>query len=222
MDLDGTLADTAPDIHAAGCRALADLGLPPVSFSRAREFIGDGMPRFVKRLLTGQRWENPDPALFARARDLMTRHYDRECAVAPKLYPGVRAAVEFLAAAKIPLACVTNKPERFTRPLLESCGLSAAFSVVVCGDSPELKKPRPDGLLRACRALNLAPESAVMIGDSAATDQRAAAAAGCGFIGVSYGYGMDPFPDGTVVLDSLEELIPSRRRAGASANVAAA
>ena len=220
MDLDGTLADTAPDIHAAGCRALADLGLPLVPLARAREFIGDGMPRFVKRLLTGQRWENPDPALFDRAHDLMMRHYDRECAAAPKLYPGVRAAVDFLSA-EIPLACVTNKPRRFTLPLLESCGLANAFAAVICGDSPELKKPRPDGLLLACRELDLRPEAAVMIGDSAATDQRAAAAAGCGFIGVSYGYGMDPFPDGTVVLNSLEELIPPRK-ADKIANAAAA
>ena len=222
MDLDGTLADTAPDIHAAGSRALADLELPPVPLDRAREFIGDGMPRFVKRLLTGQRWENPDPALFARAHDLMMRHYDRECAAAPKLYPGVRAAVDFLSAAQIPLACVTNKPRRFTLPLLQSCGLAGAFAAVVCGDSPQLKKPRPDGLLLACRQLNLPPESAVMIGDSAATDQRAAAAAGCGFIGVSYGYGMDPFPPGTVVLNSLEQLIPPRRAQNNPANAAAA
>ena len=230
MDLDGTLADTAPGIHAAGARALADLGLPSVSLARARGFIGDGMPRFVKRLLTGERWENPDPELFERAFALMRSHYARECAVASDLYPGVRVALERLSAAKIPMACVTNKPAEFTGPVLKACGLDDVFASVVCGDSPEWKKPRPDGLLRACRELGLPPGEAVMVGDSADTDLRAAAAAGCGFIGVSYGYGVAPFPPGTMVVDSLEELVLKTRTAFSvsqqkkeeSANVAAA
>ena len=215
MDLDGTLADTAPGIHAAGARALADLGLPSVSPERARGFIGDGMPRFVKRLLTGERWTNPEAELFERAFALMRSHYARECAVASDLYPGARAALERFAAAKIPMACVTNKPAEFTGPVLKACGLDGAFASVVCGDAPELKKPRPDGLLRACRELGVAPGEAVMVGDSADTDLRAAVAAGCGFVGVSYGYGTAPFPAGTMVVDSLEELAGLEARAGA-------
>ena len=215
MDLDGTLADTAPGIHAAGARALADLGLPSVSPERARGFIGDGMPRFVKRLLTGERWTNPEAELFERAFALMRSHYARECAVASDLYPGARAALERFAAARIPTACVTNKPAEFTGPVLKACGLDGAFASVVCGDAPELKKPRPDGLLRACRELGVAPGEAVMVGDSADTDLRAAVAAGCGFVGVSYGYGTAPFPAGTMVVDSLEELAGLEARAGA-------
>ena len=206
LDLDGTVADTAAGIHAAGGRMLADLGLPPVSLERARGFIGNGMPRFVKRLLTGERWANPDPELFVRASEMMSLHYARECAVSPKLYPGARRTLDFLAAAGISLACVTNKPRRFTEPLLQACGLDSAFDAVVCGDDWENKKPHPEPLLRACAELGAPPEGTVMVGDSAATDLRAAEAAGCEFAGVSYGYGADPFPPGTFVMDSLEEL----------------
>ena len=207
LDLDGTLADTAPDIHAAASRMLADLNRPPVSPAQAREHIGDGMPRFVKRLLTGERWQNPDAELFARAHDLMLRHYERECVASPRVYPGVREALAKLRADGFGLACVTNKPRRFTIPLLSACGLADFFPVVACGDSPEMKKPRPDSLLFACEGLGLQPADAVMVGDSAATDGRAALAAGCKFVGVSYGYGLDPFPPDAIVVDSLTELL---------------
>ena len=205
MDLDGTLVDTAPDIHAAGCRALAELGLPPVPLERARRFVGNGMPRFVKRLLTGKPWANPDPDLFARAHELMLRHYDHECAANPRVYPGARRAMAKLRSAGLKLACVTNKPRRFAEPLIDACGFH--FRLLVCGDAPELKKPRPDGLKLACEKMRLPAELAVMVGDSAATDLRAAVAAGCGFVGVSYGYGAEPFPPETPVIDCLDELL---------------
>ena len=221
LDLDGTLADTAAGIHAAGGRMLAELGLPPVSLARAQEFIGDGMPRFVKRLLTGERWTNPDAALFSRASEMMSRHYAQECEVAPKLYPGARSALNSLSAAGISLACVTNKPRRFTEPMLRACGLDSTFDSVVCGDDGENKKPHPEPLLRACAELGASPHGALMVGDSAATDLRAARAAGCGFAGVSYGYGAEPFPPGIFVMDSLEELIQLTTMKGGSSDAAA-
>ena len=205
MDLDGTLVDTAPDIHAAGGRMLDELGLPPVPLELARSFIGNGMPRFVKRLLTGKSWANPDPDLFARAHELMLRHYARECAANPRVYPGARLAMAKLQSAGLRLACVTNKPRRFAEPLLDACGFN--FRFLVCGDIPALKKPRPDGLKLACEKMKMSPADAVMVGDSAATDLPAAAAAGCGFVGVSYGYGARPFPPETPVIDRLDELL---------------
>lgn len=187
FDLDGTLIDSAPDIHAAAAAMLRDLSLPELSFADARQYIGDGMARFVKRALTRRWWGEPDEKTFAAAAARMRFHYARECTAGRRLYDGVIETLTALQERGAPMACVTNKPAQFTAPVLAACGLEDFFTVVISGDSLPRKKPHPQPLREACRRLNVRPQRAWMIGDSAA-DANAAAAAGCRFAVVSYGY----------------------------------
>ena len=186
FDLDGTLADTAPELHAAANAALAELEIMAVPFGEAREYIGDGMPRFIKRLITRQWWGEPAQELYQHAEQRLAHHYQRLC-VNSRLYDGAAAALAQLAQREVPMACVTNKAQRFTVPLLAACGVAEHFAAVVCGDTLPVKKPAPDPLHAAMRALNVAPEETVMVGDSI-TASRASAAAGCKFICMTYGY----------------------------------
>lgn len=195
LDLDGTLVDSAPDIHAAASAMLRDLSLPEPPFDETRKYIGDGMPRFIKRMLTRQRWGEPDPALLAKAQAGMRAHYARECTVRRRVYEGVRGTLAALRRSGRLLGCVTNKPEQFTAPVLKACELDGFFGAVVSGDSLPAKKPDPAPLLEACRLLGAQPQKTWMVGDSDA-DAGAAAAAGCRFAAVAYGYHPDGCPPG--------------------------
>lgn len=206
FDLDGTLADTAPDICAAANATLTELNKQPVTLAEARGYIGDGMPRFIKRMLTRQWWGEPDAELFHTAAARMMEHYARECVTAPRLYDGVLATLKKFQEDGFPMACVTNKPARFTPPLLDACGLSIFFSAVVCGDTLPVKKPDAAPLLYACQTLGAPIKTAVMIGDSA-SDGQAAAAAGCRFIVVSYGYHRDTLPPADGRADSFADCL---------------
>ncbi|MFO1321893.1 MAG: phosphoglycolate phosphatase [Burkholderiales bacterium] len=187
FDLDGTLLDTLPDIAGAGNAMLADLGREAVSESVVRSYIGDGIPTLAKRLLTLSRDGEPDRGLFDQALASFQAHYFAGLNRQTRAFPGVVEGLHVLRDARIPLACVTNKAERFTRPLLEAHGMSAFFEVVLGGDSLPRKKPDPLPLLHCCRAFRLRPEELLLVGDSL-VDVRAAKAAGCVAACVPYGY----------------------------------
>jgi phosphoglycolate phosphatase len=102
-------------------------------------------------------------------------------------FPGVIEGLRALHAAGLPLACITNKAERFTVDLLQRTGLDGFFAVVICGDTVARKKPDPEPVLTACARLDVRPADALMIGDSA-NDVQAARAAGCPVWCVPYGY----------------------------------
>ncbi len=188
FDLDGTLIDSAPDIDEAAAATLRDLSLPPLSPAQTRDYIGDGMKRFVKRALTRCRDGEPEESLLAAAMARMESHYARFCiGAAERVYPGVAETLTTLREIGAPMACITNKPAQFTGPVLAACGLDIFFSVVISGDSLPHKKPHPAPLREACRRLSVRGEQSWMVGDSHA-DSAAAAAAGCRFAFASYGY----------------------------------
>ena len=177
IDLDGTLLDTAPDLAAAANRMLAELGLPPRTVTDIGSYIGKGVPALVRRAL-------PEPHLFDQALPLFERYYAEESGRSSVPYPGAREGVASLRALGLRLACVTNKPERFTQTLLEAF---EPFDALVCGDHVARKKPAPDAVLLACERLGVAPREALFIGDSQ-NDVDAARAAGCAVWCVPYGY----------------------------------
>ena len=167
FDLDGTLVDSAPDIHAAACAMLADLRLPSLPFAEARQYIGDGMARFVKRTLTRQWWGEPDAGLLAKATARMRFHYEKACE-SSGVYEGVADTLAALKKRGWRLGCVTNKPGQFTRKVLAACKLSPFFGAVISGDSLPRKKPDPAPLLEACRQLEAGAADTWMVGDSIA------------------------------------------------------
>jgi len=187
IDLDGTLLDTAPDLADAAMAMASELGLPPIDLATVKTYIGNGVSRLVKRVLTRQMDAEPDAELFARALPTYEKHYGAHVSRKSRAFPGV---VEGLAAFKLAgfrVACITNKAEKFTVPLLKDTGLFDYFELILSGDTLPKKKPDPMPLLHACKEFGIQPSELLLIGDSL-NDAQAARAAGCPVFVVPYGY----------------------------------
>ncbi|HZQ73577.1 MAG TPA: phosphoglycolate phosphatase [Burkholderiales bacterium] len=184
IDLDGTLVDSAPDLAAAANRMLDTLGLPRRSIREISNYVGKGITRLVERALTGELDGKADPALLARALPVFAEAYDEESGRHSRVFDGVVEGLERITA---PRACVTNKAERFTLPLLERMGLARYFDAVVCGDHVARGKPDPLAYLVACERLGARPAEVLVIGDSE-NDVLAARAGGMRVVCVRYGY----------------------------------
>jgi phosphoglycolate phosphatase len=187
FDLDGTLVETLPDLHESAVRMLAQLGRPPVPESMVRAYVGDGVDRLVKRLLTGAPDGEPDAASFETAAENFRSHYATVLTRASHPFAGAISTLEILRRRGFKLACVTNKPARFTEPLLEGLALTGYLDLVLSGDSLPRNKPDPLPLLHTARAFGIEPAQLLMVGDSP-VDTGAARAAGCPVFCVPYGY----------------------------------
>jgi phosphoglycolate phosphatase len=188
LDLDGTLLDTAPDLLEAANDMLLELGRPTVSIAEIRAYVGRGIPNLVKRLIAGRLDAADDPAPPpSEALASFRRHYAESNGRQAAPYPGVKEGLDALTAMNLPLACITNKAEAFTEPLLERTGLAHYFKVVVSGDTLPRAKPDPMPIIWVCGHFDLKPKDMLMIGDSV-NDARAARAAGCPVFIVPYGY----------------------------------
>ncbi len=187
IDLDGTLLNTAEDLALSANLMLRDLGLPEQSTATIRSYIGKGIQKLVKRTLTGQLDGEPDATLFEKALPIYEKHYANNLSVNTRPYPGVLEGIKAMQQAGFKLACITNKAEAFTLPLLRSTGLYDQFEIVLSGDSLPRKKPDPMPLTHICKHFDVQPHEALLIGDSL-NDAIAARAAGCHVFCVTYGY----------------------------------
>jgi phosphoglycolate phosphatase len=183
FDLDGTLIDSAPQIHAASNKVFQRLGLPEFSQVTVRGFIGNGVGVLVSRLM-GHHGLTEDPALHAELAGSFINIYE-EAFDLTSLYPGVSTALSTLASAGHRLAICTNKPIGPTRAVLRHFGLSDRFPVMIGGDSLPQRKPDPAPLLTALDALG--PGKALFVGDSE-VDAATAAAAGVPLALFTQGY----------------------------------
>jgi phosphoglycolate phosphatase len=205
IDLDGTLLNTAEDLALSANLMLKDLGMPEQSTATIRSYIGKGIQKLVKRTLTGELDGEPDAALFAQALPIYEQHYASNLSVNTRPYPGVPEGIEAMQQAGFKLACITNKAEAFTIPLLRSTGLYDQFEIVLSGDSLPRKKPDPMPLIHICQHFDAQPHEALLIGDSL-NDAIAARAAGCNVFCVPYGYneGRDVYElDCDAIVESL-------------------
>jgi phosphoglycolate phosphatase len=187
IDLDGTLLDTIPDLAAASNLMLHELRQPPLAEALIRTFVGKGIQNLVERVLAAAFDADAAAELMPRALPIYERCYADINGRHTTIYPGVVEGLEALRAQGFPLACVTNKSGRFTRPLLEQVRLASYFTEVVAGDTLPRKKPDPLPLLHVCGRLGIGPPEMLMIGDSL-NDAQAARAAGCPVFCVTYGY----------------------------------
>ena len=183
FDLDGTLVDSAGEIVTALERTFAELGHEPLPFEDVRNLIGRGVHSLVERALA--RVGGGDNVGHAVER--FEAHYAQTVGTAAALFPGVRAGLDLLAQARVPLSVVTNKPRFFTQQLLDGLGVGAFFGATVAGDDGIRRKPHGDMLIAACERMHSAPARTLMLGDSD-NDIVAARAAGCPVWCVPYGY----------------------------------
>lgn len=186
FDLDGTLLHTAPDLIAAANAALVECGLPRIEGALIEGFVGRGVEELVRRCLRHLRRADDD-AEFAQLHAAYLRHYEAGNGVHATFYPGVLAGLVAMRAMGLALGICTNKPTRFTMPLLDRCNMTQTFSVIVCGDTTERKKPDPDMIEYAAKHWHTSVSNLLMIGDSG-NDTQAARAAGCAVWVVPYGY----------------------------------
>ena len=219
VDLDGTMVDTLGDFEAALNRMLAELDLPPVTRALVERTVGKGSEHLIRSVLEhqlalpevtahGRLGVGRADELMAPAWRIYQRHYLAINGAFSDVYPGVLAALQQWQSSGLQLACLTNKPLDFARPLLKAKGLDGFFAHVFGGDSFERKKPDPLPLHKTCEAMGTLAAQTLMVGDSE-NDGLAARAAGCPVVLVSYGYNhgrpiREVDADGYV--DSLAEL----------------
>jgi phosphoglycolate phosphatase len=209
VDLDGTMVDTIGDFVVALNHMLDDLALPHIDAPTVEAMVGKGSEHLIHSVLRHVRaTSEDDETWFERAWPRYQHHYLAINGQHAKVYAGVVQGLSALRARGLLLACLTNKPTAFARPLLASKGLAEFFDVMFGGDAFDKKKPDPLPLLKACEALGTRPARTLMLGDSS-NDAKAARAAGCPVILVSYGYNhgepiRDVDADGFI--DSLADL----------------
>lgn len=183
FDLDGTLVDTAPDLAYALNLQLAKHGKPALAEAAIRPFASHGS----KGLLELGFGLTPDDVSFITMRDEYLDIYESVLTRAPVLFDGMQAALDGIIRSGLSWGIVTNKPRRFTIPLVASMGLDSSSVCVVSGDDAPKPKPSPETLFLACDKAKVKPESCLYIGD-AERDIEAGRAAGMKTVVALYGY----------------------------------
>ena len=183
FDLDGTLIDSAPDIHAAANTLMERHGFAPFSPAETRSFIGSGVPHFIACCLRA-RGRGGNAALHAQLVAEFVAGYESAVTLT-RVYPGVAGALDALAASGLALGLCTNKPVAPARGVLAHLGLDAHFPVVVGGDSLSVRKPDPAPLQAAVAGLGA--RDVLYVGDSE-VDAETAARAGVPFALYTEGY----------------------------------
>jgi N-acetyl-D-muramate 6-phosphate phosphatase len=183
FDLDGTLADTAPDLVAATNKLLITRNLTPKPYEFLRPYASAG----ARGLLEGAFGIDPDHPDFVTLRDEFFSNYEKALLVESKLFEDMDRLLEQMDQAKLPWGIVTNKSERFTNPLTELMGLRQRAISTVSGDTTPHSKPHPEPILHAARIANIDPTKAIYVGDDI-RDVVAGKAAGMFTVAAAYGY----------------------------------
>ena len=183
FDLDGTLADTAPDLARALNRVRAANDLAPMLLEHTRSYTSSGARGLLK---VGFGLE-PEDERYEALKLQFLEFYAAEICVDTRLFEGMAELLDQLDREGLPWGVVTNKAERFTVPLLQGLRLVERAACVVGGDTAARAKPHPDPLLHAAAALRLPPSSCLYVGDDL-RDVQAARAAGMRVLAAKYGY----------------------------------
>ncbi len=217
FDLDGTLADTAPDLIATLNVILAREGMPGIEYEEARDLIGAGARALIERglMLNGREIE---PARLDRLFHAYLEHYAAHICEGTKLFPGVLDALDGLAAQGYRLAVCTNKMEAHSLLLIEKLGIYDRFAAICGRDTFPWFKPDARHLTMTVERAAGDPARCLMVGDSR-TDVDTARNAGAPAVGVPFGYTDVPMadlaPDRLIthfdqLLEAVEELLPIR------------
>ena len=161
FDLDGTLVDTAPDFYVVLNQVLADHGRDAVSYAAVRATVSNGA-RALTELGFGLA---PGDADFDRYLQQLLDAYADRLDVDTRLFDGMAESLDWMERRGLPWGVVTNKPERFTGPVLAGLGLLDRAVAVICPDHVRERKPDPEGLLMAAAAANADPARCLYVGD---------------------------------------------------------
>ena len=204
FDLDGTLVDSAPDLHAALNQMLRERGRPALPLPQVKRMIGDGVPALVARALAAS---GADPADAAGALPRFLELYEANATRLSRPYPKVLETLASLRQRGYRTSICTNKPQRATIAVVEGLGLGELFDGIAGGDRFLVKKPDPGHLLGLIGELDGRIEASAMIGDSE-NDAAVARAAGVPLVLMRYGYArVDPASlAADALLDHFSEL----------------
>lgn len=209
FDLDGTLAETAPDIIATLNVILAEEALAPLPVESARELVGAGARALIERAFRLYAKPLTPPHLEALFERFLVVYAER-IAEESHLFPGVETALDALMAQGHLLAVCTNKPEYHSLLLLEALGVKERFAAICGRDTFPVSKPDPGHLTLTIAQAGGVASRAIMVGDSR-TDIDTARAAGVPVIAVPFGYTPVPVaelePDR--IIGHFDELAPA-------------
>jgi phosphoglycolate phosphatase len=198
FDLDGTLADTAADLAAPVNAMRAERGLEPLPLEALRPFASMGARGLIGR---GLGVDRGDPGFEALRVDFL-RRYEAAMVVHTGLFPGMSEVLDALEAQGIAWGVVSNKVERYVRPILLALGLLQRSIATVGGDTTPFAKPHPEPLLHAARIAVIAPAECVYVGDDL-RDIEAGQAAGMRTVAAAYGFCGEDRPPAAWGADAL-------------------
>ncbi|MBK7646219.1 MAG: HAD-IA family hydrolase [Betaproteobacteria bacterium] len=205
FDLDGTLADTAPDLGSVVNILLEQEGRPQKTLEMLRPYTSQGVRGLLKAGFGIDATHAEYDALAQRFLDI----YIQRLCLETRLFEGIPELLDRLEAMNLGWGIVTNKRMRFTDPLVKLLQLTPRTNCVVSGDTVAEAKPSPLPVLHACRLLECRPEKTLYVGDDR-RDIVAGNAAGCKTVAVSYGYLGDSGPvhswGADLVIDHPDEL----------------
>jgi len=206
FDLDGTFADTAPDLAAALNALRAELALAPAAPETLRPYTSQG----VRGMLGAGLGVRPGDTDYRRLYQRFLDHYEQALCVHTRPFAGIPALVDRLDAQGLRWGIVTNKSQRFTLPLMRSLGYDRRARCLVSGDSSPRAKPSARPMLLACAVAGCRPANTLYVGDDR-RDIEAGRAAGMVTVAVRYGYHGDGGPIDTwgadhVIDDALDIL----------------
>ena len=205
FDLDGTFADTAPDLGRAVNIMRAARGLDSVALAETRRVTSLG----ARGLLDVGFGMNAEHADYAAMREEFLQIYENNLCCDTRLFPGIAELVDRLESDGLRWGIVTNKAERFALPLMRQLGYATRAACIIGGDTTGHMKPHPAPLLAAAGILELPPATCIYVGDDE-RDIAAGKAAGMPTIAVRFGYLNGSNPDdwgATAVVDTPAEIL---------------
>jgi len=211
FDLDGTLADTAPDLTGALNHALVRMGRAEVPEDSVRHMVGHGARALLQKGLAATGAMTPD--LVEEGFPIFLEYYEAHIADRSRPFPGIEKALDTLAARGVRLAVCTNKLEGLSRRLLAALGWQDRFAALVGGDTLPVRKPDPAPLFEAIARAGGGP--AAFVGDSI-TDTDTARAAALPCVAVSFGFSDRPPAQlgANALIDHFDDLVPALERLG--------
>ena len=179
----GTFADTAPDLAAALNHARATRHLPPLPLETLRPQASHGS-RGLLRIGLGI---EPEHSGYEAIRDIFLDYYAKNICVHSQLFGDTAELLAGLENRNIKWGIVTNKPHRYTVPLMQALGYAGRAACLISGDTYSHSKPHPEPLLKACQLIGVAAAECIYLGDDL-RDMQAANSAGMRGIIANYGY----------------------------------